>query len=177
MPKTGGTSVYNAFKDQPSFRRFGHQTAEKVKTKLGEDVWYNDCFKWCFVRNVYDRFVSLYYFRKQVLECPDAIDLNFNEWIKSSVELNNPLRMSQFYYMKTNNKIELDFVGRFENFQSDFDVVCEKLKIKLSVNIDNVTDHKHYSEYYDVETVELFKKCCKEEIDYFGFEFQKLCWY
>jgi len=78
--------------------------------------------------------------------------------------------------------IELDFIGRFENLQEEFDDVCNKLlgeKIRLT-HINHVGYYEdqrlipqpHYSTHYTDELVEIVRQRCLPDIQAFGYEFE-----
>ena len=73
-----------------------------------------------------------------------------------------------------NGNLLMDFLIRFENYQSDFEKVCEKLKIKkYNLLHKKKTRYKHYTEYYDEETKSIIEEKYANDIKYFGYEFGK----
>ncbi len=70
---------------------------------------------------------------------------------------------------------KINYVGRFENLQEDFDIVCKKLnlpEISLSHTNKSRFNPVHYSEFYDNETRQLVEKEYAKDIEYFGYEFE-----
>ena len=89
------------------------------------------------------------------------------------------LECDQLYYLTDKSeKIAVDFVGRFESFQTDFGIICDRIgidqqKIKPLNRITNRSNHKHYSEYYTQETRAIVQNLYQRDIDCFNYKFER----
>lgn len=173
--KTGGTSVERALNpnvklDTSKAAQGTGNTAFKVKHYSAiqyknefENIFYS-YFKFTFVRNPWDLEVSLYKW----------FDLLF----KKNISLKEHLQSRQYqmgfdrWIFDSNQNNLVDFIGKFENLQEDFDIACGKIGIsKQKLPHKNKNKHKHYTEYYDDETRSIVAEKYAKDIEYFGYEF------
>jgi hypothetical protein len=150
-----------------------HIKAKQVKKYLAPEV-YNNYYKFTFVRNPWDWQVSLYHFMLQVPNHPQHRLVtkmkSFDEYIEWRV--NEDLELQRdFIYDDQGNKI-LDFVGRFEHLQEDFNVICQNIGLApVQLPYINKSKHKPYKEYYSEHSKNLIGKAFKEDIELFKYEF------
>jgi len=62
-----------------------------------------------------------------------------------------------------------DFIGRFERFNEDFQVICQRLGVQKSLPHVNRSAHAHYSDYYDDYTRTLVAERSAHDIERFGY--------
>lgn len=169
-----------------------HIKAAKLKEILGDEIW-NSYYKFAFVRNPWDHILSFYLFLKDhgikqfLNNIQKGKDLSYNRSAYNIIIKAKKYSFKDFvYYYFTekndtpfleyisgkNSKKLLDFVGKFENLQTDFNRICDRLNIKRNqLPHLNKTAHDGYVEYYDNKTKGIVEKYCKEIIDNFGYKF------
>ena len=131
-----------------------------------------------FVRNPFDRLVSAYFFLKaggihrHDRRRARKLANDFNTFVKEDL-LSKPInRILHFHPMVHWLDAEIDFIGKFENLQEDFNTICDKIGIpQQKLPHKNATKHKHYTEYYDDETRKIVAEKYAKDIEYFGYEF------
>lgn len=118
----------------------------------------NDYFKFSFVRNPWDRLISYYFYQN--------IQIPFNEYAKNSCDC-------QFNWIKKNEEeLGVDFVGKTENLQEDFDKVCETIGIdKFELSHRNKSQRPNYQDYYNEESKRYVLENYKKDIDIFNYNF------
>ena len=188
IPKTGGTSIEKFFNIHGVSNTgdnwevlnidimFGdgaqHLPYKKILEKSNKDL--STYFSFSFVRNPWSREVSEYFWRKPW--CPNLRHLNFKDYLLSynnakEVAISHFVPQNTFVLDKDGKQL-VDFIGKFENFQEDFNVVCDKIGIpRQELPHKNQTKHKHYTEYYDEEAKQIVAEKYAKDIEYFGYEF------
>jgi hypothetical protein len=134
-------------------------------------------FKFGFVRNPWDRVVSLYE-RKEAGQLRDKMTFEqFVDWIQYSSATcihSLPQRYQLDWFVDPNGNVVADFIGKFERLNEDWTFIAKKL------GIDETLPHRranpreqHYTEYYDARTREVITNKFKIDIEHFGYEFGK----
>lgn len=146
-----------------------HFPAKQYISKYGQDMW-DEYFTFSFVRNPWDRVISWIRYR-------DIRWKLYGGKLDSDIikkEVVGFVRHSYKSFLFNGDTLLPKFVGKLENFQEDFNIVCDKIGIpQRELPHENKTKHKHYTEYYDGETREIVAKQFKEDIEIFGYEFGK----
>lgn len=182
MPKCGGSSVVAALSKHPHSKKFktGHPVLASYFDDFGDGV--RDYFIFSIVRNPFARAVSAFkYLQKggsnSVTDRRDRDqfgmkDLNFNKFVLKYFGQKTPLHFrSQAAFIGEYFK-HVDYIGKLENIQLDFDIICDKIGIpRKKLPHVNKTNHLHYTEYYDDETRELVAERYARDIELFGYKF------
>jgi len=181
IPKCGGRSIKKVFDlklhDHYGLSELGFKSTDYCPELVAEDL-----FKFAFVRNPWDRFVSAYeylkrggipfYDRLKTLvikkEYPEFKDFLLAKEVWQQWVFFYP----QLEFITVNGSIKTDFVGRFENFQNDFDLICDQIDYsKVKLPHVNKTKHAHYTEYYDDQSIKIIARSFEEDIDTFKYRF------
>jgi hypothetical protein len=136
-------------------------------------------FKFGFVRNPWDRAVSLYE-RREGLQLRDKMTFEeFVGWMRfssSTCLLPGPHRFQLDWFVDPHGQVIADFIGRFETLEQDWAFVCERTGIRQPLPHENRNPRprRHYRDYYTARTRELIAERFQADIEYFGYEFDGL---
>lgn len=154
-----------------------HLQASQIKLELTKEV-FNTYFKCSIVRNPWDKAVSQFEYMKKRKDLRDYIGMSENDSFKkylSLIQRNIHVQwdVQHKFIVDNNEKLMVDFVGKFESFESDVSKILGKLKI---VGIDkiphvNKSIRSHYKDYYDSESREIIQYLYKKDIELFGYKF------
>ena len=175
IPKTGGGSIDDilSLDDAEYFtemKRY-HWTAKNWNCNFPNE--WDFYFKFTFVRNPWDLRVSSYHYglKQPGRHGRNARNKTFEQYIRTYTPYHKAFRgKHQSHFL--GNVSEFDFIGRFENLQDDFDIVCDKIEIPMrKLPHIHKTDHTPYWDYYTDETRELIAKLYAKDIETFGYKF------
>lgn len=150
IPRTGGTSM-----ERREFLGWGgHETVRDFRDKEGFD----DAFKFAFVRNPWDRYVSAWSL--------------LNEGQFFDVRITSPrihFRPQHEFICDEDGNVLVDFVGRYETLKADWRYVCDKLGVPPHLAHHRPGDHQPYREYYTPETWAALAELYATDIELFGY--------
>jgi hypothetical protein len=148
-----------------------HATATEIRDSLDREI-FNSVFKFTFVRNPWDWQVSLYHY---ILENPE--NHGYEETMKMGSFRNFVFSREKLSFTQTSCLVDesgnllVDFVGKFENLDQDFQSICRKVGIAACLPHINKTKRTDYQDYYDAETRDLTARLYAEDIERFGYTF------
>ena len=186
IPKTGGTSVENILKDRIEPSLTGDRSQEIschwniAKYKKKNNTAFEDYFKFTVVRNPWARLLSGYtYFRNGAAGSPRDLRAKemYGDCFKKFIHnLDKYPRahflIPQYWYVNIKGIDQMDFTCRLENIKEDFKIIADKLKLEIrDLYKTRQTKHKHYTECYDEEMIDIVSKKYGKDIKYFGYKF------
>jgi len=157
-----------------------YKTSKYLNNIMGmnEEKW-NTYYKFCFVRNPFDRTVSGWNYCNN----RSKYNINFDKFINFNFDTNSfdywHTFMPQYRHI-VNEKGDkfVDFIGYFENIEEDLKVVLDKLNLKVTHKpfIKNKSKHDNYLKYfkinndkYNEELLEKVIKICNEDFNNFNY--------
>ena len=200
IPKTGTTSIETALdplaqpcmltgaKESVDYHNLSkHDKLNQVKNIINIDGY----FSFCFVRNPWARHLGTYFYYHKMIKFWDENPQKktkwkgvynaylktlsgcdaYPDWVKK-IHSQGWAECDSWEPCQFSWASEIDFIGRVENLQEDFNTVCDKIGIPhQQLPHKNKSSHKHYTEYYDDETREIVAQKYAQDIERFGYEF------
>lgn len=166
IPRTGGTSIESAV-GRKLEKDWKHNTASLVRKKVGEEKWQNS-FVFSFVRNPWDRMISLYHQPWYRNETPYT-DQGLAYFIQNVKHV--PWERNYFYeYLDSDG---IDFIGKFENREKDLEIISQRTGIKIDPKVHEMKTKRNldYRTYYDDHTRQLVYDLYKRDIEKYNYSF------
>lgn len=153
--------------------RHGHFSVAQVRPYLGEET-VNAYFKFGFVRNPFDRFVSYCAFMTRQY---GAFEQDPQGTMRKILFELRPTDHVHFQTQasllaRDDGQLDVDYVGRVEQMQADYDAVCARIGIP-SRALDKVNSSKRgdYRQYYDQALIDGVAELYRRDLDLFGYSF------
>ena len=153
-----------------------HLPAEILRELIAPQIWLG-AFKFSFVRNPWDLVVSTFTYLHEQRRSLDVAERDFAEvmkhWDFPRFVREYPLLFADQSSMiaDKSGKPIVDFVGRFETIQKDYETVCDHLCLAAALPWLNASEHANYRDYYDAQTRYIIERQFARDIDLFGYSF------
>ena len=131
-------------------------------------------FKFAFVRNPWDWQVSLYHYARSNPNTHQTAEYRaldgFEDYVRWRLEKGQ--RTQKSFISNLDGQIIVDFVGRFETLNRDFQAVCDKIGITAALPHINASERTRYQDYYTPETRDAIGELFEDDIEAFDYEFE-----
>lgn len=166
-----------------TIRRFREYWRENVNPNNKLSVsrqQYESYFKFSIVRNPWDRAYSWY---KNVMRDPIhqanycvPANISFDDFIRKFAGTGY-LRPQTYWLENYNNKLDFDFIGKFENLTNDFNYICKELQIRPQSLPHEVKswDTSESVVFISSSTKQFIDSFYAKEIEIFAYDFHRDC--
>lgn len=171
IPKTASTSVRSIV----GAPQKPHLNIYQICQSLPADQ-FQAYFKFSFVRNPWDRVVSLYE-RNEGLQLKNKMTFEeFVDWIQfSSATCLHPVphRYQLDWLVDTNGRVMVNAIGRYESIEDDWAKIAAKLSVSPTLPRlnENRSKKRHYTEYYTDKTRDIIRRKFSVDIEAFQYDF------
>ena len=180
IPKCAGTSVRQSLFG----RGGGHRPLENFRTMVPPEL-FDQCFKFTFVRNPWDRLVSAFFFmqkcdverNQRFARRHLCVFKDFDSFVRQWVTRKNIWSFTHFlpqhHFICIDRRLGVDFVGFYENLAEDFATIAKKMNRPTGLCDANRLGGraKDYRQYYNDETRDIVAKAYAEDIALLGYSF------
>ena len=189
VPKVAGTSIYRGVLEE-NYNTLCHRPNKRSFPIWADSLNYIEFrdryFKFTFVRNPYDRFLSLFFYFTTYKPVRKGYDLrkrwkepvpDFETFVKDFYRIcyyRGDIRVHgipQYFYSYYNGKRFVDFIGKFETLQNSFDWVMTTLGLEQhKLPKLQPTVHDWYPHYYNPELADLVYSYYEMDFKLFGYK-------
>ncbi|NKI36428.1 sulfotransferase family protein [Wenzhouxiangella sp. XN79A] len=153
-----------------------HIWASRLRDRVPAQ-FFDNAFKFTFVRNPWDWQVSLYHWYR---DHPEHIlhelvsKMRFEEYAQWRADT-PPLYYQRNYLVDEKDDPLVDYIGRFENLADDFNEICQRIGVPSQLPQVNITRNRggrDYRTYYTDRSAELIRKTYERDIAFFNYRFE-----
>ena len=153
-----------------------HSTAKHLIESLGREA-YSKYYSFGFVRNPWDVAVSWFHYRLITSTVDGYEDAQaagtFEAYVHRHLKNPDVIRRAELqgpYLVDDENKLAVNFVGRFETLEQDFETVKDSLSIEsLPLDHFNQSYHAPWTQLYTPETFAIVAEMVREDAALFGY--------
>jgi hypothetical protein len=169
---------------------------------LANNITRKNTYKFTVYRNIYDKVLSLYFWKFRMCEKLIDFNIWIENELNEVIRLKNCVRDKKTFvndmewtgflgdhatkfghlgrleltdiikYTEMFDPKEMDKIINYENIQTEFEMVCAKLKINKGILPHaHKTQHLGYRKYFNENSIKTVYNCFKEDIEYFNCEF------
>jgi len=153
--------------------KHGHISLQQIRPFLGDEA-FGSYFKFAFVRNPFDRFISYCAF---MTRADGAFLKNPQQVMRYILHDAKPMQHVLFQPQHTfvtgsDGALLADHVGRVEDMQGSFDAICERLGLPgATLEQVNSSSRGSYRDYYDDALIDDVARLYKRDLELFGYGF------
>lgn len=189
VPKAAGTSLRKSVYHSKSFH------IPSLRYKAVCPVRFESYFKFFFVRNPWDRLLSAYEYLK--IKCRADMSFPDHRWAASNLTKYNSFaefvsslehggmrkKVKQYIHFRdqldwicdsdTSRTLLVDFVGRYETIQRDYERLGEILGLSGSLPVERQNlKPKDYRQAYSTKMIDIVSDIYREDISRLGYSFE-----
>ena len=149
----------------------GHVSYQQLCSALGVTA-IGEFFRFAFVRHPFDRFVSVCAF---LARTDPSYEQDPTDWMKRALlrpQFCKRVLVTPQHTLLSDEtgKLALDFIGRYESLQADFDAVCDRLALpKATLPHRNRSEHDEYDNLLDDELKDALRQRYQQDFSAFNY--------
>ena len=154
----------------------GHVSFQQLRAGLAAQTW-SSYFKFGFVRNPFDRFVSTCFFLNRRNSGFAGNEIEFMRRAINRERFRQRVLAVPQYRLLTDehDTLMMNYVGRYETLQESFDEICRQIGIDSpGLERKNESRHLNYACYYDATLQRAVADCYRKDFELFGYDAENI---
>lgn len=148
---------------------YNHMPANQIRDKIGVATW-DEYFKFCVVRNPYDKLISAFFFFNRDNIRDDDVIHSFRSWLKGKINK----RITDRNKYVIDEEICVDYFIRYEDLENGIKHICSVINVPFEKeNIRNLKSGLRKKvlirDFYDEQTIQIVKRIYGFELETFNY--------